>query len=388
MTALGTAARVVDCEHKTAPLSPGGGYFAVGTPAMRGNSINYAEAREIDRLTFDTWTRRLVPRVGDLLFAREAPVGPVVRVPSAANVAPGQRTVLIRPVEDVARSDFLFYLLASPRMQRLIGSLSAGSTVPHLNVADVRELDLGDLPSLSVQQAIGEVLTALDDRIAANRRALDASDELLRVLFSKRASEQPRLAVQSVAAIVLGGTPSRAKEDYWNGDVPWINSGACNMRFVIKPSEFISSQGLKSSAAKLMPRGTTAIAITGATLGQMGWLATEMSANQSVVGVISEEPLRAWLYYALRSEKRQLLEWSTGGAQQHVNKDAVGSLLVPFDVNAGKDFGDVAAPLIAGIEVRLRENVRLEATRDDLLPLLLNGSITVKDAERRVEKEV
>lgn len=80
---------IVDCEHKTAPIDDAGSYYAVGTPAMRGNAINYAEARRINQSTFSDWTRRLRPMRGDLLFAREAPVGPLVRIPDSENVAPG-----------------------------------------------------------------------------------------------------------------------------------------------------------------------------------------------------------------------------------------------------------------------------------------------------------
>ena len=38
--------------------------------------------------------------------------------------------------------------------------------------------------------------------------------------------------------------------------------------------------------------------------------------------------------------------------------------------------------------VAARESETLAATRDELLPLLMSGKITVKDAEKRVEDEV
>ena len=96
MTKLGSVLEsLVDCEHKTAPRDESGEFFAVGTPAMAGNRVNYSQARRISAATFATWTRRMKPGAGDLLLAREAPVGPVVMIPTAENVAPGQRTVLM-----------------------------------------------------------------------------------------------------------------------------------------------------------------------------------------------------------------------------------------------------------------------------------------------------
>ena len=58
---------------------------------------------------------------------------------------------------------------------------------------------------------------------------------------------------------VLGGTPSKAKPEYWEGSVPWINSGAINDFPVMSFSETISELGLKNSAAKLMPKGTVVL---------------------------------------------------------------------------------------------------------------------------------
>lgn len=184
---------IVDCEHKTAPIDTEGQYFAVGTPAMRGNRIDYREARQVSKETFKTWTRRLAPRLGDLLFAREAPVGPVVRIPETLNVAPGQRTVLLRPDPLSVESDYLFYLLTSPEQQIRLLQKAEGSTVPHLNVADVRSFELPTLPPLDTQKEIAEALRALDDKIESNRRAQRFGEGVLRaqveVLFQESDGE-------------------------------------------------------------------------------------------------------------------------------------------------------------------------------------------------------
>lgn len=385
MTTLGNLVDLVDCEHKTAPVSPHGEYFAVGTPAMRGNVINYVEARRIDRDTFELWTRRMEPRAGDVLFAREAPVGPVVRVPDAENIAPGQRTVLIRAIPELLDDRFLYYLLQSPRIQSMVQSLAAGSTVPHLNVADVRRLDVGSLPGIPIQRAIGEVLGALDDKAAVNRSVSDAGLEVLDSRFDGACAHVGKLEISELAQVVLGGTPNRKVEEYWGGDIPWVNSGACNSRVIISASEMITNLGLEKSAAKILPAGTTCVAITGATLGQMGWLASPMAANQSVVGVVAPPEDRLWLHLAVRAEKEQLMGWATGGAQQHVNKGAVGSLVVFYDPVSAEEFGKANRSFMDRVVRAEYENVVLASTRDELLPLLMSGKITVKDAEKTVE---
>lgn len=381
---------IVDCEHKTAPVTHGGGYYAVGTPAMRGNRISYAEAREIDRATFISWTRRLSPAGGDLLLAREAPVGPVVMMPAEGRVAPGQRTVLLRPMSGRVVPRFLYYLLVSPRVQSALQEGAAGSTVPHLNVSDVRKLSIPDLPALSMQRAIAEILGALDDKIAANeiksQRCVDLGD--LKFRLASGALEVHSLA--SVATIVLGGTPSRKVEEYWrDGTVPWIGSGALNHDIVMRPATYISEVALEASAAKMMPVGATGLAITGATLGQVAYLGIATSGNQSVVGIWGGSPEEnAWLYYAVRNAVPYILSHATGAAQQHVNKANVASTLIPWDEMKVRHLGGELSTLLGLAVASQKESIKLIELRDTLLPALMSGRIRVKDAEKTVSEVV
>jgi len=124
--------------------------------------------------------------------------------------------------------------------------------------------------------------------------------------------------------VLLGGTPSRAKPNYWNGDIPWINSGKVNDFRITSASEWITKEGLQSSSTKIMPIGTTVLAITGATLGQYSRLEIECCANQSVIGVVPKEILtNNFIYLSLKHDINQLVDKQTGGAQQHINRNDV-----------------------------------------------------------------
>ncbi|MGL5825868.1 MAG: restriction endonuclease subunit S, partial [Nocardioides sp.] len=193
---------LVDCVNRTAPETSEGGFFAVGTPAMRGNIINLAEARELSGETFRIWTRRLVPEEGDLLLAREAPVGPVVRIPSGGRLAAGQRTMHLRADGAVIDSRFMFYVLTSPRVQQELMALAMGSTVPHLRVADVKAFRLPVLPDLHQQRAIAGVLGALDDKIAVNDRVATSGDELAAALTLDAFSDEV-VSLSAVASVTM-----------------------------------------------------------------------------------------------------------------------------------------------------------------------------------------
>ena len=141
---------------------------------MSGNQIDFSKAKRISSATYSEWTRRMVPKSGDLILAREAPVGPVVQVPESPKVALGQRTVLIRPDTKVVFTLYLHYLLLSEPIQRSMHFKSEGSVVSHLNVKDVRLLPLPMVPPLEEQKRIVAQLDLMQAKTSEMVAAYDA----------------------------------------------------------------------------------------------------------------------------------------------------------------------------------------------------------------------
>ena len=89
----------------------------IRTPNIGSGCFLLDGVRRVSKDTYEAWTRRAVPRVGDLILAREAPVGNVACVPEGLHPCLGQRTVLIRPDQEVVVSRYLTYLLLSDAMR-------------------------------------------------------------------------------------------------------------------------------------------------------------------------------------------------------------------------------------------------------------------------------
>jgi type I restriction enzyme S subunit len=137
--------------------------------------------------------------------------------------------------------------------------------------------------------------------------------------------------VAEFAEVITGGTPSTTKPEYWDGDIPWLNSGSLNEGVITAPSKFITQLGLANSSAKLMPKDTVLVALTGATTGQVGYLAIEASANQSVTGILpSKEHHPKYLYFFLKSQRQKMLGDAFGGAQPHINQRYVKYFKIPL----------------------------------------------------------
>lgn len=172
---------IVDCAHKTAPTDDSAFGRVIGTPDVRNGRIRLASARPVSEATFQEWTERAIPQAGDLIFTREAPSGEVGIVPEGERVCLGQRTVLIRP-HNVDDGYLVWAVLRSTSVQELIRLKSAGSTVPHLNVSDIRALPVpwpSDVASREVVrrsvdagQTLVETLRAADAQLITLRRTM------------------------------------------------------------------------------------------------------------------------------------------------------------------------------------------------------------------------
>jgi type I restriction enzyme S subunit len=151
---------IVDCEHKTAPTQETG-FPSIRTPNIGKGKLILEGVYRVSETTYREWTKRAVPKSGDLVLAREAPAGNVAIIPDNLKVCLGQRTVLIRPSADMFISKFLMYLLLSKNMQKLLLSHSRGATVTHINMKDIRNLPINFFPPISEQKAIVEKLDQL-----------------------------------------------------------------------------------------------------------------------------------------------------------------------------------------------------------------------------------
>ena len=195
------------------------------------------------------------------------------------------------------------------------------------------------------------------------------------------ASSTTETILGKICKCELGGTPSRNKPEYWGGNIPWINSGEVNNFRIIRPSEHITNLGLEKSATKLLPKKTTVIAITGATLGQVSLLEISSCTNQSVVGVLPNDDIPyEFVYPFVKSSIKELISHQTGGAQQHINKQNVEQLGVKlFSKSIMLEYKNKVKDIYQLISNNCFENDYLSQLRDTLLPKLMSGEIDVSN---------
>jgi type I restriction enzyme S subunit len=171
-------AKIIDTEHRTIPFIDDSDYLVVRTSDIREGELLQDQCRRTDSDSFQEWTRRGVPLSGDLILTREAPVGEACIVPEGINVCLGQRTVLIRATNNLL-AEYLLLVIYSSLTKGFIDNASMGSTVKHLNMADIPNTPLL-LPNIEEQYAIVDYAKGELTKVNDLRNETLASIELLR----------------------------------------------------------------------------------------------------------------------------------------------------------------------------------------------------------------
>ncbi len=93
-----------------------------------------------------------------------------------------QRVTRIRGAENLARTNFLRYVLSTPEFLGHIESVTTGANIPHISGKDIASFEL-KLPSLVEQDRIVEILSAYDELMDANIRRIELLEESARLLY-------------------------------------------------------------------------------------------------------------------------------------------------------------------------------------------------------------
>lgn len=192
ITAAEACELVVDCKNRTPPVVAVSDYAVVRTPNVRGGKFVLEDLRFTDEASYREWTARAIPKIGDVLITREAPLGEVCAVPQNLTVCLGQRMMLYRPAPSRTDSRFLLFALMSQPVRSNLLRKIGGSTVGHAKVDDIRCLQFPH-PPLSEQRAIADALSDVDGLLGALDRLIAKKRDLKQAAMQQLLTGQTRL---------------------------------------------------------------------------------------------------------------------------------------------------------------------------------------------------
>lgn len=326
----------------------------------------------------------------DVIVARKGNVDRSAWVDSDNRYFLGSDGILIR-CRTAIEARYVAYALQMPSTRAWLRRHAGGSTLASLNAQTLSD---APIPHASIENAQGtiSILTTLDDKIAANRRIINTSATLVDALAKQIQTISTMPAFEEIAEIGGGGTPSTKEATFWNGNISWATPTDVTASvgpWLTTTTRAITDSGLTSCASPLYPEGSI-LMTSRATIGEIVLAAGPMAVNQGFIVVNAKNPEnQTWLYTAMRARVQEFKDWANGATFMELSRGTFKKLHVTMpDPESITRFNAKARPLLKRTLAAQSENEALSRTRDELLPLLMSGKITISDAEKTVEEVV
>ena len=132
-----------------------------------------------------------------------------------------------------------------------------------------------------------------------------------------------------------GSTPKSDNEIFYDGDINWIQSGDLYQTdTVTSVSKTISYQGFKStSALKIYKHPFIALAMYGASVGNVAISCIDACVNQAVVIMLGSSEKVGFGKYAIEASKNNLIFSAQGGTQPNISQNLIKNWSIPQPKN-------------------------------------------------------
>ena len=335
------------------------------------------------------------------------------------NTVLGYHCALVKPDENIILGKYLNAFLHSDYIKRYFELNATGSGMRYtLSVDTLYNIPIL-APSLDIQKRIGDLFSNIDRKICINRSLNHYLEAMAKQLYDywfvqfdfpdengkpykssggrmvwndKLKREIPKGwygdNICRVAEILSGGTPSKAINSYWeDGLIPFFGPTDCDGNlFQLKTSDHITYDGLNHCASSLFTEGTIILTARGS-IGKYVIVGTPMAMNQSCYALHSIKEEHEYLYFLTGQLISHLKMKGSGSVfKSIIASDIEHSYLSIGDEKVISTFCKVVKPLFEEIKLKSCEINNLQEQRDNFLPLLMNGQVSIKQLNNDLAK--
>lgn len=316
--------------------------------------------------------------------------------------------LIIRGGEEYTQN-FLYVFFRSKLFFAQVENIMSGSVQKQLpvwifNFIKVPKLDI------PTQEKIASVIAALDKKIELNNKINAELEEMAKTLYNYRFVQfdfpnkngkpykssggemvwsdelkreipkgwEVKRVDQIESNIITGKTPSTKVSENFNGEIPFICIGDVRGDMhIVKTEATLSKKGAETQKNKYISEGSICVTCI-ASPGLVGFATEESQTNQQLNSIVCEKfENRHYLYFYLQ-DYFKYAKAKSGNTFANMNKEDFSSIktIKPNDEILLK-FADIIQPSIDKILTNTKENQKLAELRDWLLPMLMNGQVTV-----------
>ena len=313
-----------------------------------------------------------------------------------------QHVAIIRINKSVAVPQYIYYVINSGTYKNALLNLSeTGATREALTKDDISHFKI-PFPSLSEQQQIAEILSTYDDLIETNNQRIATLEQLAQQIYKEWFVRMrfpgwettpfhygipdgwEEIQFSELVNILSGGTPSTTVTNYWNGDILFFTPKDANPNciYVSDSDKKTTEQGLENCNSSLYEPNTVFITARGS-VGKVNLNVYPMAMNQSCFALRGKNEIpQTYLFFATKASVETMKFIANGATFDAITIDSFSrfKVLKPTSELIRK-FDEIVTPFFNEISCIMEMNTYLTKTRNLLLPRLISGKLTIKQAE-------
>ncbi|WP_299547412.1 restriction endonuclease subunit S [Seonamhaeicola sp.] len=306
---------------------------------------------------------------------------------------------------------YAFYWFSSKWIQKLINQRNVGSTVPLINLTVLKKLPIHFPESLKTQNKIVEILESLNTKIEVNKKInaeLEATAKLIydywfvqfdfpnkdgrpykssrgKMVYNETLKREIPEGWEAKdlkgieSNIITGKTPSTKIKENFGGDIPFITIDDIRQnRFIYTTERTLTKQGAETQQKKYIEENDICVSCIG-TVGVIGFAGKKSQSNQQINTISNINPInRYYLYQYLNDYFNFNVAAKKGAVLSNMNKGEFESIpILNPNEELKKLYFDKIDDVFKSISNNIKQNQKLASLRDWLLPMLMNGQVTI-----------
>ena len=336
-------------------------------------------------------------------------LGSTAIIPESGKYIQSQDVAKIICKEDLLDKDFAFYLISSTLVKQQLSAAAQQTKIRHTSPDKIKDCTVW-IPELAEQKRISKLLRSLDCKIGLNRAINQNLEAMAKQLYDywfvqfDFPNEEGKPYKSSggkmvwnemlkreipenwhsdniclIADILSGGTPSKQINEYWNcGHIPFFGPTDYNgSMFQLQTADKITESGLQHCSSSLFEENTIIITARGS-IGKLVIVGTPMAMNQSCYALKSKNEEYEYLYFLTIQLIESLKAKGSGSVfKSIIASDIENTMLCVANKEIISLFCDKVSTVMKQIKKNTQEMIHLTKQRNELLPLLMNGQVSV-----------
>lgn len=385
MIALDYCKFVTDGTHDS-PKAKDNGFKLITSKHLKRYEIDFENANFISEEDYKKVIERSFVEQWDILFSMIGTIGNLyIETNSEINYA-CKNIGIFQLGGDEMKSKWLYYYLQSPKALEYIGAVSRGTTQGYVPLGALRKMPV-DVVEDTIRDKIVTFLWDLDEKIKTNIAINNNLEQQAQAIFANEFLSLDTLpegwkqaSLIDVADYLNGLAMQKYRPTADESGIPVLKIKELRQGCCDDNSE-LCSPSIKSDY--IIHDGDVIFSWSGSLLVDL-WCGGICGLNQHLFKVTSSK-YDKWFYYAWT--KHHLDRFVAVAADKattmgHIKRDelAKAEVLIPNEADYNR-IGALLQPIYEMIISNRIENKKLAATRDALLPKLMNGEIDMSEVD-------